>query len=110
MKASQLHGKPHTTEPPRTAGLEDWRARKSREANAAKGIETVTGNFPPVRLGQAFRFQGDWVINPKYGAQLTATSCEQLEITHTPDLMDYLCNGLPQLGAVQLCVPGAGVL
>ena len=99
VRALELGGKPDgvraSPPPPARAqsALDQHRAQRQLQHDAAKGIEVVAGNFPPVRVGQRFCFHGAWVDSDKWGLQLRGSSCEQLELTHEPDLVHYLKSG-----------------
>ena len=98
VKASELHGKPSgEAEPPpqQDTGdrLQQWKIRKARESAIANRIETVVGNFPPVRVGQPFLFQGSWVEDARFGWQLSTSTYQEQELTHEVDLVAYLRAG-----------------
>ena len=77
IKCTDSFGKPSSTPgpPPGEADLDPLdrhKAKQARASAAANRIETVTGNLPPMRVGQAFLFSGDWVCDQKFGVQLIA--------------------------------------
>ena len=108
MKASELHGKPsgEAEQPPQQDTgdrLQQWKIRKARESAIANRIETVVGNFPPVRVGQPFLFRGSWVEDARFGWQLSARELQEQELTHEVDLVAYLRAGVC-LRPARLCM------
>lgn len=64
------------------------------KVKGTENIITVTGCMPEIREGQNLKFQGEWIIHPKFGQQLKVSSTEEILPTTTIGIERYLASGV----------------
>lgn len=55
---------------------------------------TVKGSFPSLQAGQDVELDGHWIIDPKYGRQFDAVTCQSILPTSITGLKRFLGSGL----------------
>ena len=65
---------------------------KARPVDGKEGI-TVVGTLHVPLLGEELRFQGNWIIHPRFGRQFQFARCERVLPTSTEGIIRFLSSG-----------------